>query len=59
MPKTTINPLRMLVNWTKRVVCETVARELAEEATEATGYQVEPLSLELAAGTPAIEYAEE
>jgi hypothetical protein len=59
MTKTTINPLRMLVNWTKRIVFETVARELAEEASEATGYAIEPLELDLAAGTPEIEYTAE
>ncbi len=55
----TFNPIRALVNWAKRAVYEAVARELAEEATDATGYEIEPLELEMPAGIPEIEYTAE
>ncbi len=55
----TFNPIRALVNWTKRVVFETVARELAEQATDATGYSIKPLELQHGTDVPAITYVEE
>ena len=58
MSKTkTLNPLRLLIDWGKRLVVESIARELAEDASEATGYDVEPAALDFA-GAPAIEYSE-
>jgi len=53
------NPIRKLIDWGKRLVVESIARELAEEASEATGYQVEPLAIEYSPETPAIEFEEE
>ena len=53
-----LNPIRLAVDWAKRVVLEAVARELAEQASDATGYEVEPLALEYSADAPAIEYVE-
>ena len=52
------NPIRALVNWAKRVVYETIARELAEDATEASGYSIEPLELDHG-DVPVITYVEE
>lgn len=54
----TLNPFRSLIAWTKALVLESVARELSEEASEATGYEVNPMILDATADTPAIEYAE-
>ena len=56
--RTTLNPIRLLIEWTKRIVIETAAREMAEQATDATGYQIEPLALEHEADVPSIEYVE-
>ncbi len=57
--KAILNPIRALVNWAKRVVYETIARELAEEATGASGYSIEPLEIEHGTDVPAIEYSSE
>lgn len=59
MAKTRINPLRSLIDWGKRLVLEAVARELAEEASEATGYAIGPVELQHGADVPAITYSEE
>jgi hypothetical protein len=53
---TNLNPLRMLINWAKRLVLESVARELADEASDATGFAIEPMPIE--ADLPQIEYSE-
>jgi hypothetical protein len=58
MAKNRLNPLRSLVDWGKRLVLEAIARELGEQATEATGYEIEPPALEYEADVPAIEYVE-
>ncbi len=50
------NPLRKLIDWTKRIVLETAAYELASVASDGTGFVIEPLQLEHDPSVPAIEY---
>ncbi len=57
MPKT-LNPLRTLIDWGKRLVLESIATELADEASEAIGYGVEAPALDHQPEVPAIEYTE-
>ena len=50
---------RRMIDWGKRVVVEAIVRELTEEASEATGYVVLPMTMEFSKETPALEYEEE
>jgi hypothetical protein len=52
------NPMRRLIDWTKRIVLEAAAYELASVASEGTGFAIEPLQLEHDPTVPVIEYEE-
>ena len=50
---------RRMIDWGKRVVVEAIVRELAEEATEGTGYAVAPMEMTFGKEVPKLVYEEE